>query len=228
MEHNIIKPCLVIWVRHGQRADHAAEEGKEETKVHEFQADSSLTELGKEQSREAGERIKKVLEELGYSGSPIKVVSSPLLRTLQTAAFLQYALTNSVETVLHTHDYLSANLKLRDGANPLTHGSLATDQDLLSTHLSSHVSSLISVSTHLPPLAFPDKNFSKRYTLGLTDLFTHHTPANTVLILVSHHKGIPEISRLKYHGHPEAKKLRRELEIERPSYCCTIGFTIAK
>jgi broad specificity phosphatase PhoE len=45
MEHNI-KPCLVIWVRHGQRADHVAEEGKEESKSDEFQADSPLTELG--------------------------------------------------------------------------------------------------------------------------------------------------------------------------------------
>jgi hypothetical protein len=109
----------------------------------------------------------------------------------------------------------------------LTHGYLATDPNLLPTHLSSKVSSIISVSSHLPPLSFPDKNFSKRYSQGLTDLFTQHTPANTVLILVSHHKGIPEISRLKYHGHPEAKKLRKELEIEKPSYCCTIAFTVS-
>ena len=109
----------------------------------------------------------------------------------------------------------------------MTHGYLATDPNLLATHLSSKVSSHISLSSHLPPLAFPDKNFSKRYLQGLTDLFTQHTPANTVLVLVSHHKGIPEISRLRYHGHPEAKKLRKELEIERPSYCCTIAFTVS-
>jgi hypothetical protein len=108
----------------------------------------------------------------------------------------------------------------------LTHGYLATNPHLLPLYLSSKVSSILSVSSHLPPLSFPDKNFSKRYSQGLTDLFTQHTPANTVLVLVSHHKGIPEISRLKYHGHAEAKKLRKEQEIEKPSYCCTIGFTV--
>ena len=108
----------------------------------------------------------------------------------------------------------------------MTHGYLATDPHLLTTHLSSKVSAILSVSSHLPPLPFPDKNFSKRYSQGLTDLFSQHTAPNTVLILVSHHKGIPEISRLKFHGHPEAKKLRKELEIEKPSYCCTIAFTV--
>ena len=40
------KPCLVIWVCHGQRADHVKgpEDEKEEDGV--FEADSPLTEAG--------------------------------------------------------------------------------------------------------------------------------------------------------------------------------------
>ncbi len=153
-------------------------------------------------------------------------MSSPFLRTLQTAAYLINSITNSKDKILFHHDYLSANLKLKDGDNPLTNGVLATtSQDtIISGYLSSNVSTLTSLSTHLPLLSFPDKNFSKRYIAGLQDLFSHHATPNTVLILVSHHKGIPEIARLKYQGVPDAKKLRSASHIEEPNYCCTLSF----
>ena len=52
MVETLTKPCLVLWVRHGQRADHAKEEFKS------LAADPPLTKLGIDQSIEAGMRIK--------------------------------------------------------------------------------------------------------------------------------------------------------------------------
>lgn len=79
-----VKPCLVIWVRHGHRVDHVWEEGKEKKD----DVDPELSADGVTQAKEAGVRIKELIEKEGYQGCQIKVVSSPFLRTLQTAAFV--------------------------------------------------------------------------------------------------------------------------------------------
>ncbi len=122
---------------------------------------------------------------------------------------------------------MCANLKARDPANPLTEGVLAQNPELAKTLPST--SDILPLPTNLPlPLSHPDKNFSRRYTQGLSDLFTNHCFPNTVLILVSHHKGIDEIIRLRHSGLPDSKKLRAQDHIEDPSYCCTIKLNIRK
>ena len=98
-----------------------------------------------------------------------------MLRTLQTAAHLQHAITKSVDTELLVNDYLVAKLKPEVGwINPLTHGALAVfDKDtLINDYLDGKVSSITrDPLCKLPPPPFPDKNFERRYTQGLEDLF---------------------------------------------------------
>lgn len=73
-----------------------------------------------------GSTIRTQIEQLGYSGSPIKVLSSPLLRCLQTAVHLHYGITSSKELDLLVNDNLSVKLKANLNKNPLEHGALAT------------------------------------------------------------------------------------------------------
>ncbi len=76
---------------------------------------------------------------------------------------IQNVLSNSAEGVLHTHQYLSPKLKLKDGENPLEFGVFATDPEIIHNYLENKVSSILPLPTALPPMAFPEKNFKKRY-----------------------------------------------------------------
>lgn len=77
------KKCLLFFVRHGERQD----EIESKTKVHfDFKFDPPLSEHGKQQAFQSGLNIAKFIEDRGYSDVPIKFISSPFLRTLQTAA----------------------------------------------------------------------------------------------------------------------------------------------
>jgi hypothetical protein len=75
-------------------------------------------------------------------------------------------------------------------------------------------------------MAHVDKNFDKRYTQGVEDIFQNYFVAEdapkVVLVLVSHHKGIHPIIKMKYKGVPDSKKLRKHEYPEDPSYCCTL------
>ena len=78
---------LVYWVRHGERLDEAYYIPYDD-RICEYKCDPPLTEKGKEQAREAGSRIAQFIESQGFAGCPIKIIASPLLRTLQTATLV--------------------------------------------------------------------------------------------------------------------------------------------
>lgn len=65
--------------------------------------------------------IRKYLNENGYEGIPAKIIASPFLRTLQTAAYLQFGLTGeSTETEIITNDGLCVKLASSLKSDPLT------------------------------------------------------------------------------------------------------------
>lgn len=83
-------PQRIIFLRHGQ-AEHNLEGGAILTEEHENRKPdnlSELTELGREQARSAGARLRTLLGD----GATISVVVSPFERTLQTLYSLQQAL----------------------------------------------------------------------------------------------------------------------------------------
>ena len=111
----------------------------------EFKYDPPLTEHGKKGAHEAGLKIKREMEELGYGDCPVKVISSPLLRTLQTAAQVSFAITGTSDLPLVTHEYLSVKLKSGLKMNPLEHGALAQYErdELISRFLDKKVGSVV-------------------------------------------------------------------------------------
>jgi len=79
------KKCIFVFVRHGERLDRV-DKIPAGQRI-DFPYDPPLTDKGKNQAAQAGDLTKKFLEGKGYSDAPVKFISSPHLRTLQTTAF---------------------------------------------------------------------------------------------------------------------------------------------
>ena len=82
---NQSKNLLLFFVRHGERLDDVKTTKKPKI---EFDFDPPLSETGKQQALQAGKNIHKYIESQGFSDAPIKYISSPFIRTLQTASYL--------------------------------------------------------------------------------------------------------------------------------------------
>ena len=78
----------------------------------------------------------------------------------------------------------------------------------------------------LEKLIAPDKDYKKRYTKGILDILSNYAKPKHVLIIVSHHKGIPCLLKLKYFGQVDAKEARKEEQKDDPDYCTTIFIRI--
>ncbi len=101
---------------------------------------------------------------------------SPFLRTLQTASYLQSALSPEKTLPLIVNDYLSANMSEGDLFEPLIHGALAVcpKSELIEKLLDGKVREIARDHlTKLEKLKAPDKDFSKRYIKGLEDIFSN-------------------------------------------------------
>ncbi len=85
VESKVTKELLVFWVRHGERADCVS---NYEPEADVFNLDPYLTENGKQQCRLAGLNMIEHIIKQNFTGTPIKVMCSPYLRTLQSAVHL--------------------------------------------------------------------------------------------------------------------------------------------
>ncbi|TNV76524.1 hypothetical protein FGO68_gene15149 [Halteria grandinella] len=197
--------------------------------------DPPITEKGKLQAFEAGKRIAEAIKSEGYAEAPVKFISSPFLRTLQTCAYLQEGVTNSTETSILVNEYLSQSIKLRmQDKNGLRDGMYATNErsHLIANYLGGKIASAdYDTISKLPLLNIPakkEKDFDKRYVLGIQDIIRTHFMNTTldklVLVLVSHHKALRPLIKSKFKGLQDSKLMRKEFYVEHPSYCCTVQF----
>ena len=153
------KRCLVIWIRHGARADQGFANlfFGSGTKI-DFKFDPPLTEEGKVGAQRAGNVIREEIVSRGFGECPVKVLSSPLLRTLQTAAQVCEAVPESGGRV-HINEHLAVKLKSGLKKNPLEHGALAQiDREaLLRQYLDSKVTEIVpDAFCQLPKLEWPE------------------------------------------------------------------------
>ena len=82
MVEAIQKKCMVVFVRHGERLDEVPQPGM----TVEYSWDPPLTPHGLTLAVQAANLTQTFLGKVGYSAAPLTVVSSPHIRTIQTAA----------------------------------------------------------------------------------------------------------------------------------------------
>eukprot|EP00347_Sterkiella_histriomuscorum_P015872 403355363 len=252
----------MIWVRHGERADDKSLDSYghfEKTK----NKDAPLTENGIIQSKYAAELIRRHLLQIGFKRdhieqklennsaddkennneqqSLIKVYSSPLLRTLQTASTIIGQLTNSTYQTLNVNNNLAIKLKLTLGKNIIEKGVLGhhldklkkledTDKkqqelEFIHKHLNNDVARINMVQdSQVQPAVFPEKegDYKRRYKAGFKELIQKelssmrdHTEQK-VLILVSHHTAVDMIIQM----------FDKKFKERRHGYCYTFSMEI--
>ncbi|TNV76785.1 hypothetical protein FGO68_gene382 [Halteria grandinella] len=230
-----IKPkreCLVYWVRHGARADQDYSSPLAGTYVYENDIDTYLTEQGHKDAVLAGERIIADVKLQGWNPEEVlkdvKVISSPLLRTLQTSAGIKSTVTNSLDQSIIVNEYMINELRDWD-ADYLTKSCYATmpHPHILNKYLHNKVKSLVkdTLLGDLPPLTYPDPDlgYDSRFISGWETILQQHFvnsqqhQQKQVLIVVGHHSVIEAL--LNWAAH--VKTIPTDLD---PSYCSTIQF----
>eukprot|EP00347_Sterkiella_histriomuscorum_P011745 403371264 len=180
--------CLVVWVRHGELADQTFIKnwlGLQSVQV-EHNFDPPLTQNGKDQAYLAGQRVKDYIVKSDFAGAEITILSSPMIRTLETAAYLSHGLTNSTDGALIVNNNLCVKLKSRLKKNPLEHGYLAMAnqsdppslQTLIQQRLDNKISQISSQDPHdtLNMIKYPEDNqeFQQRFMLGFHDIIKNY------------------------------------------------------
>ena len=95
------KPCQILFIRHGERADLAPEKDVK----YDVKSDPPLTPLGVTQVEETGHYLKRYVEQHGFD--EIVIECSPFIRTVQTAAIIAKAIGKSKVRVLYKyHEWL--------------------------------------------------------------------------------------------------------------------------
>ena len=95
------KPCQVIFIRHGERADLAPEKDVQ----YDVKCDPPLTPLGVTQVEETGHFLKRYVEQHGFE--EVIIECSPFIRTVQTAAIIAKAIGKSKVRVQYKyHEWL--------------------------------------------------------------------------------------------------------------------------
>ena len=115
----------LFFTRHGERAD---DKKVNETKRIKYKGDPPLSIRGYDIMKDKGKTINEYIEtKIGYTG-PITVVSSPFIRTLQTAA----AVTQSLSNIFKVYDHNQVERESAIYYNPmiglgLTSGNFSKD-----------------------------------------------------------------------------------------------------
>ena len=168
------KNCYIFFVRHGEREDEIAQ--PKEHKI-EFPFDPSLTQKGKLQSQSAGLLIRKFLQEKGVQDLPIQVISSPFLRTLQTASYLISALKQQSDLEILTYDNICVKLKNKYNKDPLIKGALATIErnKFINKYLDNKVKLIKKdEKCQLKRPSFPEEKSGLRYKKGFLDIIQNY------------------------------------------------------
>ena len=98
---SVPKPCQVLFIRHGERADLAPEKGVQ----YDVKSDPPLTPLGITQVEETGHYLKHYVEKHGFE--EVVIECSPFIRTVQTAAIIAKAIGKSKVRVQYKyHEWL--------------------------------------------------------------------------------------------------------------------------
>ncbi|CDW91154.1 UNKNOWN [Stylonychia lemnae] len=211
--------CSSDYGVHGERLDEVKQKAGKKPNFIEFAFDPQLSKNGKQQSLKAGQNIKEVIKSLGYEDCSIKYIVSPFIRTLQTAAYLQFGITGKTDTTLITNPSICVKLAAKMKQDPLTKGTLAKYdlKKVISDYLDQKVGDIVSDAlAKLDRPTFPEETSKQRYIKGFKDIIQSHfieqESLKQVIILVSHSDGINA-----FHGlNGDAGK------ISHPSYCCTL------
>ncbi|CDW89685.1 phosphoglycerate mutase family protein [Stylonychia lemnae] len=222
------RECFVLWVRHGERADNLYIQNlfcRQNTGI-EYKFDPPLTQKGKQQAQFAGQRIKEYIRDGGYQEAKAKIISSPMLRTLQTAAYLANGLFENNTSEIITNSQLCVKLKPGLKQDPLKKGTYKQkEQELISKYLDGMIKNIQQDELmNLSNPSFPEDNevFNDRYLKGFKEIINNHfildaeQSKKQVLILVSHHKAINLL----------LKMYNKKLRYNGPSYCATLGFRV--
>jgi hypothetical protein len=116
---------------------------------------------------------------------------------------MQGALSPEKPLPLIINDYLASNRSKGDMFDEITMGALATigTKGIIENFLDGRIKEIKRDGlSKLEKLIAPDKDYKKRYTKGILDLLNNYAKPKRVLIIVSHHKGIPCLLKLKYFG----------------------------
>ena len=142
------RECLLIWVRHGERADNFHFKNFinqfYEPTVIEFKFDPPLTPDGKTQAFEAGVRITQLIKDQDFEDRPLKILVSPFLRTLQTASYISKGMDLRDRTI-YTNNHLAVKLKPSMKKSALDHGAFATKprDEFLRTYTDTHIENIL-------------------------------------------------------------------------------------
>eukprot|EP00347_Sterkiella_histriomuscorum_P023034 403336211 len=214
--------CLLFFVRHGERLDELKTAKKP---FIEYAFDPQLSDNGKQQSLKAGQNIRNIIDEMGYGGEvPLKIIVSPFIRTLQTAAYLSYGLNQNTKSQIITNPNICVKLSQSMKMDPLTKGTFAKNDQrtLISKYLDQKLGSIVNDEmTQLQKPKFPELKSKSRYIAGFNDIIKNHIVNcnkidKQVIILVSHSDGINPF--LSLNGGDE--------KIKSPCYCSTLAHEI--
>ncbi|TNV76377.1 hypothetical protein FGO68_gene13485 [Halteria grandinella] len=226
------RQCLVYWVRHGTRSDNNPMDLLRGTVILENDNDPHLNEQGHKDAVLAGERIMADVKLHGWNPEEVmknvKVISSPLLRTLQTSAQILSTVINNNEGTILVNEYMVNKLESWD-VDFLTLCSYAEmDQKyIIEKHLFNKVKSLEkdTLLGQLPRFEYPDitGTYPKRIIAGWENIIQQHfannsdDPARQVIVVVGHHSVINHLLRW-------ASQVTEFVRCSEPSYCATIQF----
>ena len=98
---------VLVFVRHGERVDKLFHKSMLKNQV---ECDPTLTQDGKQQATDIGKKIRDYIkkEKSDYELDEAKIVSSPFIRTMQTAAYISKSLVErQMLTIAEESDYNS-------------------------------------------------------------------------------------------------------------------------
>jgi len=130
---NVTGKQSMFLIRHGDRWDYSHPEWKKSSPKR--PGDPSLSDLGFAQARATGRHLAKVLKEDNFDVSQLVVISSPFLRTLQTANEIVAQIEIAFPAAPSPAIKLECAVWEIDGNNGINHKSLPSpygeDMDLL-------------------------------------------------------------------------------------------------
>ena len=187
---------LIMFVRHGERAD--AKSGYLKAPCSDIPHDPCLTENGKQQAYITGEYIRSLVPDIDYKD--IKIISSPLLRAMQTAAGIIQGLQLAESPIIQVKNAIIEEMyQAWTPKNPQTHCLIRTkphqvvvDSYLMETQFEDEEQKKYK----FPEACTESSDRFKEGFLRITNKY--RTEKNSLVILVSHGRGVIEFC--KYFG----------------------------